>query len=238
MVLVRMLPRSYVLFIVVLMGTTACQSALSIDSTPTVEPTATTEQMPESTPTTDKTTAWEQVDVKGVRLGIEIPDGWEAQETDDGLLIAEHFGTIESNSAGMLIYLFVHSLDGFQLPASSDANVAWSALEQISKKREYIGKALVSAPAGFEWDGQDAAYYLLNDGDGNLSVLIAIAISTPQRLVVCRFSSPALRADQIRLMLPELLGTLSINGVTMNMDALHDLPDPLKFPQAETTPSP
>jgi hypothetical protein len=138
----------------------------------------------------------------------------------------------------MLMYLFVHSLDGFKLSQSTDANVAWEALEQISKKREYIGDALVSAPAGFQWDGQDAAYYLLNDGDGNLSVLLAIAIATPQRLVVCRFSSPALQADQIRLLLPQMLGTLSINGITMDMDALDGLPDPLQFPDADTTTTP
>jgi hypothetical protein len=233
-----MLPRSYMLFLVVLIGMAACQSALSPAATPTVEPTSTAERTPEATPITGNTNAWEQVDVRGVRLGIQIPDGWEAQKTDDGVLIAEHFGTIESNSDGMLIYLFVHSLDGFQLPASTTANVAWAALEQISKKREYIGDALVSAPAGFDWNGQDAAYYLLNDGDGNLSMLIAVAISTPQRLVVCRFISPASQADQIRDLLPVVLGTLSINGITMDMDALHDLPNPLHFPQAETTPVP
>ncbi len=238
MVLVRMLPRSYMLFIVVLIGTAACQSATSPAATSTIKPTSTVERTPESTPITSNSSGWEQVDVKGVRLGIEIPDGWEAKETDDGVLIAEHFGTMESNSAGMLIYLFVHSLDGFQLPASTTANVAWAALNQISQKREYIGDALVSAPAGFQWDGQDAAYYLLNDGDGNLSMLLAIAIATPQRLVVCRFSSPASQADQIRAMLPDVLGTLSINGITMDMDALHDLPNPLQFPQAETTPVP
>ncbi|MEO8608479.1 MAG: hypothetical protein ABI690_11380 [Chloroflexota bacterium] len=230
------MPRSYILFIVVLMGTAACQSALSSATTPTVEPTSTVERTPESTPKNSTTSDWEQVDVKGVRLGIQIPDGWEAQETDDGVLIAEHFGTIESNSAGMMIYLFVHSLDGFQLPASTHANIAWAALEQISKQREYIGDALVSAPAGFDWNGQDAAYYLLNDGDGNLSMLIAVALSAPQRLVVCRFISPASQADKIRAMLPDVLGTLSINGITMDMDALHELPDPLQFPQAESTP--
>jgi hypothetical protein len=233
-----MLPQSYILFIVVLIGTAACQSTLSPASTPTIESTSTAEQPSESTSVAGTTSDWEQVDVKGVRLGIAIPDGWEAQKTDDGVLIAEHFGTIESNSAGMLIYLFVHSLDGFQLPASTSANTAWAVLQQISKKREYIGDALVSAPMGFDWDGQDAAYYLLNDGDGNLSMLLAIALSNPQRLVVCLFSSPASQADQIRAMLPDVLGTLSINGITMDMDALHDLPDPLQFPQAETTPAP
>jgi hypothetical protein len=79
MVLVRILPRSYALFIVVLMGTAACQSALSSAATPTLEPASTAEQTPEVTPTPNKTTAWKQVDVKGVRLGIEIPDGWQAR---------------------------------------------------------------------------------------------------------------------------------------------------------------
>src|SRR5690242_5680897 len=156
MVLVRMLPQSYILIVAVLFSTAACGSMSPAATTSADLPTATAEQTPESTPssTPEKTTDWEQVDVNGVRLGIAVPDGWEAQKTDDGLLIAEHFGTIETDARGMLMYLFVHSLDGFKLSQSNDANIAWEALEQISKKREYIGDALVSAPAGFEWDGQ------------------------------------------------------------------------------------
>jgi hypothetical protein len=213
----------------------ACQASLPTASTPTVEPTATAQNTPETTPTVETSPHWEEVGVSGVQLGIEIPPGWDVQRTGDGLLIAEYFSTIESGTMpkGMQIHLFVHSLDGFKLPDSRNTNVAWAVLEQIVDKPEYIGNALVSAPTGFDWDGHDAAYYLLNNNDGNLSVLVAVALLSPKRLVVCNFSSPTQQAVGIRAMLPQILSSLTINGVSMDIAALHNLPDPLEFPEAE-----
>ena len=225
----------------VCVGAAACQSFLPAASTPTVEPTATTPITPEVTPSVSAyTPTWKEVEVNDIRLGIEIPSGWEAQETDDGLLIAEQFGTMEYGTAieGLQVHLFVHAFDGYQLPVSSDTNVAWAVLEQIITQKEVIGDAVVSKPTGFDWDGRDAAYYLLNDGDGNLSVLLAVAIPTPKRLVVCNFSSPAAQASQIRLMLPQILSTLTINGVALDSDALHNLPDPLQFPKPRPNSTP
>jgi hypothetical protein len=207
-----------------------------------VESTPTPEIAPEVTASVAvHTPTWEEVEVNDVRLGIEIPAGWEAEQTEEGLLLAEHFSTMEYGTAiqGLQIHLFVHALDGYNLPVSADANIAWAVLEQIIKKKDIIGEALVSEPMGFEWDGHDAAYYLLNDGDGNLSVLMAVAIPAPKRLVVCNFSSPVEQAYEIREMLPEILSSLMINGVAMDIAALHNLPDPLRFPESRphTTPS-
>jgi hypothetical protein len=209
-------------------------------STPTVEATSTAQNTPEATVTTENVAQWEQVAVNGVQLAIEIPHGWDVQRTGDGLLIAEYFSTIEAGTMpkGMQIHLFVHSLDGFKLPDSHDTNVAWAVLEQIIDKPEYIGNASVSAPTGFEWDGHDAAYYLLNNNDGNLSVLVAVALLSPKRLVVCNFSSPAQQADGIRAMLPQILSSLTIDGVRMDIAALHNLPDPLHFPEADAADAP
>jgi hypothetical protein len=207
--------------------------------TPTLDPTSTAESTPEVTPAAAYQADWEQVEVNGVRLRIEIPRGWVVQKTDEGLLIAERFGRMETVSTmpGMQIHLFVHSLDGFDLPDADDANVAWAVLEQVIQKPSYIGDAKVSKPKGFDWGGQDAAYYLLNDGDGSLSILVAVVIASPKRLIVCNFSSPIRQADEIRTMLPEVLSKLTINGVALDMAALDNLPDPLPFPEAEATPS-
>jgi hypothetical protein len=173
-------------------------------------------------------------------LGIEIPRGWHAKETDEGLLMAEHFGTMQSGTRvyGMQIHLFVYLMDGFTLPDSADANLAWAMLNQIIEKPYLIGHARVSEPAGFEWDGHDAAYYLLNDGEGNRSVLLAVALNTPPRLVVCNFSSPAADAINIRAMLPEVLSSLTINGTSMDIGAINELPDPLDFPEEHASPTP
>src|SRR5688572_4328051 len=220
MVLQRTLPQSCALVLIILLGA-ACQDMIPAASAPTVEATSTAPNTPETTATTETIAHWEQVAVNGVQLAIEIPRGWDVQRTGDGLLIAEYFSTIESGvmAKGMQIHLFVHSLDGFRLPDSNNTNVAWAVLEQIIDKPEYIGNALVSAPTGFEWDGHDAAYYLLNNNDGNLSVLVAVALLSPKRLVVCNFSSPTQQADGIRAMLPQILSSLTINGVSMDIAA-------------------
>jgi len=239
----RIVPRSGWYLFIVCVGAAACQTVSSAIPTPTVERTATTAVTPEATPeVTTYTPTWKEVEVKDVRLGIEIPPGWQAKQTNGGLLMAERFGTMEDGAAilGLQINLFVHALDNYQLPVSTDTNVAWAVLEQIITKKEYIGDAVVSEPTGFDWDGYDAAYYLLNDSNGNLSVLLAVAIPTPKRLVVSNFSAPAVQAPEIRDMLPEILSTLKINGVSLDTAALRALPDPLPFPNARprSTPRP
>lgn len=235
-----MLPRPYLLLLMIVWSAAACQAALPPDSTPTLEPSITTPATPEVTPTAEASAAWEQVVVKGVQIAIEIPPGWDAQKTRDGLMLAEDFGTMESGTTpqGMQIHLFVHSLDGYKLPVSQDTNVAWAVLEQIIAQPDTIGTAQVSAPSGFKWDGHDAAYYLLNPNDGSVSLLVAVALSAQKRLVVCNFSSPAQDAAEIRAMLPEILSSLTINGVSMDIAGLRDLPDPLHFPQTEATETP
>src|SRR5262249_18974617 len=192
------------------------------------------------TPTPTKTEDWEQVDVNGVRLSIVVPRGWKVHKTGEGLVIAERFSTMETSATGMgiQINLFVHTLDGFDLPNGDDTNVAWAVLEQIIQQPTYIGNAQVSAPSGFKWDNHDAAYYLLNDGDGSLSVLVAVMTTDPERLVVCNISSPARQASRIRDLLPQVLSTLTINGIKLDISALNDLPDPLQFPGIPYTPTP
>ncbi len=237
-----MLSRS-LLLLVIFGGMAACQTIASEEAlTPTYTQTPSEETAgASSTPVGDETESadidkWEQIQVRGVMLGIEIPNGWSAQQIEDGLLLAEHFGSMQSGTQvyGMQIHLFVYSMDGFKRPNRPDTNLAWAMLKQIIENPYLIGHAKVSEPAGFEWDGHDAAYYLLNDGDGNLSVLLAVALTVPPRLVVCNFSSPVDDATNIRPMLPQILSSLTINGASMDVDAIHDLPDPLQFPAAET----
>jgi hypothetical protein len=218
----------------------ACQMLSSATpATPTVESTPTLEAIPSDTPV-EAASKWEQVEVNGVMLGIQIPTGWRSRQTDEGLLIAQRFGTMQSGyeAYGMQIHLFVYSMDGYNLPTSSDANLAWAVLKQIIEEPYLIGNAEVSEPAGFEWDGHDAAYYLLNDGDANMSILLAVALNRPQRLVVCNFSSPATSATEIRRLLPEILSTLTINGTSMNISAINSLPNPLPFPDEDDSLTP
>jgi hypothetical protein len=197
-------------------------------------PTPTAAPARQPTPTEEATDTASSGDtvitVKGVRLGIQVPTGWEVQNTEDGLLMAEHFGPMDSGTMvyGMQIHLFVHVMAD---EAASGTNIAWSALKEITAQPSYIGKARVSEPKGFDWDNHDAAYYLGNNGDGNLMLVIGVALGDSGRLVVCNVTSRVDKVARIRTLVPQVLSSLTVNGATMNTgDLMVALPDPLVFP--------
>jgi hypothetical protein len=195
------------------------QPTPTLTATPTPQPTATEEAYIDD---------YVEVESNGVRLGISVPWGWKAHKTPVGLMMTEHYTS--APIAGMEVHIFVHTLTGFDLPTGNDANIALAVLTQIIHDPQYLGRAAVSEPKGFDWDGHNAAYYLLNTGDGNVTMLVAVIIQKPQRLIVCNISSPDERSQSIRVMLPTLLATLTINGVVMDTAAVNALPVPLVFP--------
>ena len=94
---------------------------------------------------------------------------------------------------------------------------------------EWFAEAKASEPVGFTWDVYDAAYYLLNHGNGNLKILQALVVSE-QQLVACSISAPWDLAERIRRSVPAVLSTLTINGHQLDASSLDALPDPLAFP--------
>jgi hypothetical protein len=213
--------------LICLLACAACQQALS-PHLPTATPVPTAAE-------TNSVDDYVEIRSEGVRLGIEVPQGWKWRPTKDGLLITEKQGSMKT-IMGMQVHFFVHSISGYDIPAADSVNVALWILNQISRDPHYIGQGAVSDPQGFEWDGHDAAYYLLNNGDGSVSMLIALTVQPLQRMIVCNISSPNDRSQSIRVMLPNLLGTLTVNGVTMDLAAVNALPNPLVFPDYEEQP--
>lgn len=208
----------------------ALLAACSFTSTPAAPPLPTPTPPPEVTgePTPVE---WIEHEVDNVVLGVEKPRGWQAQQTDDGILLVEHSGsmtTTDRTMRGVQVHIFVHSLDGFELVAGK--NRAWSVLEQIIQDQKYLGSARADKPYGFEWSQHDAAYYLSNNGDGNMTMLIAIAMPDSERMVACNITSPASEADRIRDILPLIFDSLTVNGLRLDVSVLNHLPDPLVFP--------
>ncbi|MBL8161061.1 MAG: hypothetical protein JNJ61_03690 [Anaerolineae bacterium] len=201
----------------------SCQAMQATTETPTIT----------LTPTPIASEKRIEYELDGMSLSVEVPAGWEWKTTDKGLVMAEHFAPMEVGSAlmGVQAYVFFHSLDGFDLPTNTDANAAYAVLEQIVASPSYIGEAAVSAVEGFTWADHDAAYYLANNGNGNLSMLLALVVTQPPRLVVCNISSPEGKAASIRDVLPRLLGTLQIDDQPLQAAALEDLPTSFTFPE-------
>jgi hypothetical protein len=194
--------------------------------------------IPERTPQrlADKDAAsarhWTRHNEGDLTLRVVVPDGWETYNTSAGIVLNEFIGsgTPDTPLAGFLIHIFVPATGTFRLPLDDDMNMAWYALKQVVHNKEFVGEALVSEPVAFEWDGHDAAYYLLNNRDRTVTMLLALGMADRQALVVCHISVPEDQAGRIRPLLPELLESLTVDGHAIDAAALHDLPDPLVFP--------
>lgn len=212
------------LLLCVVLLATACSAPLSLES-----PTRTPLVIPTDIPAGSSRL---ETQVGGVDLGIDVPTGWEGRSTNDGLVLAEHFDPMDATNMadGIQVHIFVHSADAFSLPENTRINAAWNVLRQVSENPSYVGEAAITDPQAFEWDGHDAAFYLLNDGDGSVTMLMALMLRDPLALVVSNISAPESRHDTIRPLLPELYRSLTVNGQRMSLSVLDTLPDPLTFP--------
>ncbi len=200
--------------------------------TSAVSPTATAEVTPDLSPTVD---SWAHVTSENVKISVMTPPGWQAISNEYGILLAEHAGLVQSNTPeGLLVYIFVPEMDHIAYPRPTKKNLAWSVLDHISHLPSYTGTANVSETVAFDWDGHDAAYYLLSDKDGSRTIVLAVALPGQDKLVVCNASTTSRDATRIRALLPDVLASLTVNGIHMSTAALKTLPDPLIFPDYAT----
>ena len=188
---------------------------------------------PASTPDT----TWIETETNGVRIGIWMPGDW-ILDTHGGLMIAEPTPSTDSEGVDLtvVVNLFVPRLDYFVVPPGDEENVALSVLDQVVDMPSAIGDNVVTTePAAFDWDGHDAAYYLLTAHDGARTIVIAFEVA--DRLVMCNVSMSDGETHRVREMLPLLLDGIKVNGEEMSGEALNILPDPLAFPVFEPSPS-
>lgn len=175
------------------------------------------------------------INVNGIDLNLYKPDGWESYTTDYGIVLAENIASVAEAGQldGLLMHVQVPPLEDLTMDAIDPSNLAWEILSEIIENPSYIGSAAVSAPFAFQWASFDAAYYLLDNGDGNVSLVLGIADPDTGRLITCHISAPASQADRIRESLPILLNNLTLNGIPLSGADLNALPNPFEFPRQD-----
>lgn len=217
--------RLVILALAVLVCAPACQST-SETPTPTSVEIATV-------PPVDETSNVEFTR-DGLTVSLPKPAGWESFRTEYGVVVAEKFGTVADLGKlhGVMAYVFVMPASGFDVPTpQAPFNLAEHILEQIVVDKAFIGAAHASSPVGFDWDGHAAAYYLLTDPEAGVkTIVIGVSIPNSGSLLISTLSAPLDDTQTLRTALYNLFGTLTVNGVGMDEQALNVLPDPLPFP--------
>ncbi len=207
---------------------------------PDTQPSDTVRLMPTSTPNTTDTAQIVNLSLNDIALALPYPSTWESYTTEYGVVLAEYLGSVatEGQLGGILIHLFVPPLDEMNIPISEsdNNNRALDILSKILAYPDYVGNATVSTPSPFLWDQFECAYYLMDNGEGNLTIVIGILDPQTNRLVTVSMSAPQDQQTRIRAMLPVLLDGLVINDYTLSGMVLDDiLPNPLVFPRHNRT---
>lgn len=172
-----------------------------------------------------------------VELHVAVPDTWEAFQTDYGIILSEHAGSVATGGKldGMLVYVFLPEVEEMlsSLTPPSDTNIAQALLSQIVQRPNYVGNAAVSSPTPFQWNEYDAAYYTLNSGDGNLTMLMVVA-PTADTIVAYNISIPEESVARIRRLLPQVLTSVQVNDIRLDGQSLDThLPTSLDFPSTD-----
>ncbi len=177
--------------------------------------------------------------VDDVELSVYRPAEWQSYATDYGIVLAETLGSVATDGqlGGLLAHIFVPPLSDLDnVLVTETQNPAWAILSEIIRQPEYVGSALVSEPVPFTWSGHSAAYYLVDNEEGSLTIVIGITPANSARLVACSISAPVDQAGRIRESLADLLDNLRINGVALNGSELEAaLPPVLDFPRRQPT---
>lgn len=172
--------------------------------------------------------------VDGVRLRLPYPQTWETYTTQYGGSFGGIFGVCGNRRStrgypDSSVYPPPRN-DGFAIAQTS--NRALLILREILSHPDFVGDATISQPVPFMWDTLEAAYYLMDNGEGNLTVVIGIFDVTTSKLITASISTPANEQARIRQYLPRLLDQLVINDQTLSGAVLEEiLPNPLIFPQ-------
>ena len=174
-----------------------------------------------------------QVRVDDVDLSVRLPPRWEYYSTEFGVVLTEKIDVTagEGQLGGLLMHVFVHPLNDLNISTATGGNVAHSILDTIVHNPDYIGDALVGPVYPFNWGDHDAAYYLMDNGQGSRAIVFGIQTDRSRSLIFCHVSTPVNQVARMREVLPQLLDGIEVNGVVLNPAVLNAvLPGELVFP--------
>lgn len=175
---------------------------------------------------------WVHFELETVSIRLQQPANWTAYTNSEYVILSEHNHAIQENGAlaGIVAQFWTPKVTDFEWEHQAEANAAWEILRAVVHKPQLVGGAAHTEPVPFKWDGHDAAYYLLNSGDGNRSLVLLLMLPDEQTILAGRISTALQEAHRIREVLPLIFEHVEVNDKRLNSRVLNDLPDNFTFP--------
>lgn len=117
--------------------------------------------------------------------------------------------------------------------ASNPTTVPMTAsdvLTQVVSRPPISTDATTSSPQAFVWQGYDGAYYVLNSGDGNIALVIALVLPESNHMLAFNLSANEKNTASIYRALANILNHLQVNTQVLGDSLVTVLPKELPIP--------
>jgi hypothetical protein len=182
-------------------------------------------------PTPEEASEQLTIQKNGVSVTMETLPGWNAYTTaKHQLVLSEHPQPVRESGVYNGISLHIWLPEMQQPVTAGTPNTLSDMLRRIIQTTRTGTQAAISDPQTFEWAGNEAAYYLLNNGDENVSMILAVRLPDEAGYLALNASTSMQDSSRLPETLPQVLASLHVNEVAMGNDGLDMLPQVLSVP--------
>lgn len=172
-------------------------------------------------------------------MGFSTPQGWTSLQDDDHIILVEHAKPIGADGLlnGLIVHVWLPKLAELADIQMTPATTTSELLGQIVALYVPSEHAVTSALRPLRAAHYDGAYYLLNSGDGNITMVLMLKLD-PHHLVAFNISTQLDNLDSIPHGLGQVLAGFTINGELAETDWVGTLPSLLEVPTFKGTAAP
>lgn len=183
---------------------------------------------PSLTPVPERTLRLSQ---DGVTLALDVPPAWQSRVANERIILMQMSEPIDAQGIinGVVVNLWLPAKN--IVPNTPTANTSTlEVLSQFLSNPSITESATLSTPVAFQWQQYDSAYYLLNGGDGNITLVVALTAPQTQRMIAINLSTSLDNTDSLLPTLSLLLERMSVNDNALDASLIAFLPTELPVP--------
>ncbi len=167
-----------------------------------------------------------------ITLEVDIPELWTSHISEEHIILMEMSQPIDEHGAinGVIVNIWLPQKADLDPSASATTTTAEELLGRVLDSPDLVASAAVSTPVSFRWHQYDSAYYLLNNGDGNVTLVLALTSAHTDRMIALNLSTNTKNTARLLPTLSMVLEKMHINGTKLDASLVNHLPSELPVP--------
>lgn len=164
-------------------------------------------------------------------MTLRAPEGWTSLEGDSHIILIEQRNPIGAHGLieGLIVHVWMPTLEDLLEVSFTPTSSASELLQQIVELPLVTANAVASKPQDFQAQGYDGAYYTLNSGDGNVTLVLMLKYNAND-FIAFNFSTQLKYLERIPQGLAKVLEGMTVNDVPIDTAWVTSLPSVLYVP--------